>query len=329
MTTEVFYKLLAIFLTVGLGYFAGRLKWLAAQAQAGDAVQLLSNAAFTIFVPALLFRTTARLDLTQLPWRTVAAFFLPVLLLLFAVHGWQRRRAGAAQRAAAAPAVRAISATFGNSVQVGIPLAAALFGEVGLGIHIALISLHALVLLTVLTALVELDLARAKARHAGQASTWATLRQTLRNTLIHPVVLPVLAGMLWQLTGLGLHPVLDEALQVLSAAVVPICLVLIGLTLSHYGLGGHWRGALASVVLKLLVMPGLVLLAAHFGFGLSDVPLAVVVMMAAMPVGSNALIFSQRYETLLPETTAAIVLSTFAFAATASLWLGVLAWMAT
>jgi predicted permease len=47
-------------------------------------------------------------------------------------------------------------------------------------------------------------------------------------------------------------------------------------------------------------------------------------MMSALPVGSNALIFAQRYGALQAEATAAIVLSTVAFAATAGLWLAVL-----
>ena len=50
----------------------------------------------------------------------------------------------------------------------------------------------------------------------------------------------------------------------------------------------------------------------------------IVVMMAAVPVGSNALIFSQRYETLPAETSTAIVVSTLAFVASAPLWLAVL-----
>ena len=61
--------------------------------------------------------------------------------------------------------------------------------------------------------------------------------------------------------------------------------------------------------------------------GLAGVPLAVVVMMAALPLGTNALIFAQRYDTLQAEATTAIVFTTLAFAATASLWLGVLAWL--
>jgi predicted permease len=45
-------------------------------------------------------------------------------------------------------------------------------------------------------------------------------------------------------------------------------------------------------------------------------------------VGSNALIFAQRYHVLEAEATAAIVISTLAFVFTASGWLAVLAWMA-
>jgi predicted permease len=49
--------------------------------------------------------------------------------------------------------------------------------------------------------------------------------------------------------------------------------------------------------------------------------------MAALPVGSNALIFAQRYETGVAEATAAIVLSTLLFVLSASGWLAVLAFV--
>jgi hypothetical protein len=332
MTLAVFHKLLAIFLMVGLGYIAGRMRWLGPDGP--NTARVLGNAAFYVFVPALLFRTTARLDFATMPWHTVTAFFVPVVAALLAVYAWQRGAAyradrdGATPARAAAPSVRAIAATFGNTVQVGIPFAAALFGEPGLAIHIALVSLHALVLLSVLTALAELDLARAHARKESAPPLLDTLATTLRNTIVHPVVLPVLAGLAWNFRGLGLHPVADEVLAALGSAVVPVCLVLIGVTLAAYSVRGHLRDAFAIAVLKLLLLPALVLLTARWGFGLTGLPLAVVVMMAALPVGSNALIFAQRYETLEAEATAAIVFSTAAFVATATLWLAVLTLLA-
>ena len=338
MSLIVLNKLLAIFCTVALGWAAGRMRWLGEPAGGIDPARLLGNAAFYIFVPALLFRTTARLDVAGLPWATVVAFFVPVLAMLLAVYGvarWRRRGLVAAdleagECAAAAPAVQAITVVFGNSVQVGIPMAAALLGEAGLGIHIALVSLHALVLLTTLTVLVELDLARARAQHEATASLLRTLRQTVRNTVVHPVVLPVLAGLVWHATGWPLPGVLDETLQLLGTAVAPLCLVLIGITLAYTAgktVAGAMRAALELALLKLLGLPALVLAVAHWGFGLNGLPLQAVVLMAALPSGSNALIFAQRYRSQEAETTTAIVLSTLGFALTAPLWLALLIWL--
>jgi malonate transporter and related proteins len=322
VTAAIAIKLLAVLVTAAIGYLAGRMRWLIIGAPGSDAARVLSNVAFYVFIPALLFRTTARLDFATMPWRTIAAFFVPVVAVMLAVYAWQRARGPATP---AVPTVRAIAVAFGNTVQLGIPFSAALFGEAGLAIHIPLISLHALIILTLLTVLVELDLARDVGRGGGaRPSLGQTLATTARNTLIHPVVLPVLAGLAWNLVGLPLPSLLDELLATLSTAVVPLCLVLIGVSLSQYGVKGHLRGALAATVGKLFVLPAAVLVVAHWGFGLSGVPLAVLVMAAALPVGSNALLFAQRYATLEAEATAAIVASTVAFVATAALWLAVL-----
>ena len=332
MSVLVFHKLLAIFVTVALGWAAGRMRWLGEGGGPSYPARTLSNAAFYIFVPALLFRTTARLDPQAMPWGSIVAFFVPVVAMLLAVYAVQRWRGAAPagadlaahERAAAAPSARAIAATFGNSLQVGVPVAAALFGEKGLGIHIALISLHALILLTVLTALVEMDLARARARHEATTGLLRTLRVTLRNTIIHPVVLPVLAGLAWNATGWPLPGPFDETLQLLGTAVAPMCLVLIGLSLAYTGVGDRIAGPVAISLLKLVALPALVLAAARWGFGLGGLPLQVVVMMAALPTGSNALIFAQRYRSQEAEATTTIVISTFGFVLTAPLWLAVL-----
>ncbi len=114
-------------------------------------------------------------------------------------------------------------------------------------------------------------------------------------------------------------------LQLLGSAVVPLCLVLIGLSLAYYGLQGQARSAIGLSLFKLLVMPGVVLVVAHWGFGLTGLPLSVVVMLAALPTGSNALLFAQRYGVLAPEAAAATVVSTCAFVLTAPLWLALLA----
>lgn len=314
MTPVLFLKLLAIFVTIAIGWIAGRTRPFAG----GEAARILSNAAFYVFAPALLFRATARIDLGALPWHALAAFFVPVVAWMLLVYAQQRRRrAGSPAR----PATRAITAAFGNNAQLGIPMAAALFGEAGLQLHLSVVSLHALILLTTLTLLVEQDIARAAAREAGAGVPLGrTLALTAKNTIVHPIVLPVLAGMAWNLTGAPIPGPVDEVLQMLGTAVVPLCLVAIGLSLGHYGLRGAAGSAVLLSVGKLLVQPALVL-AVGWGMGLRSLPLTVIVMAAAMPTGSNALMFAQRYRSQEGEATAAIVVSTLAFAATAPLWL--------
>ena len=155
---------------------------------------------------------------------------------------WRQRHQLPAEPAL--PAVRAISASYGNAVQMGIPMAAAMFGEAGLGLHLMLVSVHGLILLSLLTALVEMDLARSKARQlqqsacgrccAARCATPSSTRWCCRCWL----------GLAWNLLGLGLPGLVDEVLQLLGSAVVPLCLVLIGLSLAYYGLQGSVRGAL-------------------------------------------------------------------------------------
>ena len=317
----VLVKLFAIFAVVAIGWAVAR----SGRLGGGDPSRVIAGAAFYIFVPALLFRTSARTDFARLDVRVVLAFFVPTIVVLLVVYATLRFARAGGDAAPAVPSVRAITGSFGNAVQIGIPLAAALYGEGGLALHVTLVSLHALILLTILTALVELDLAHAKRRSdAGAGHLLGTLATTARNTVIHPVVLPVLAGLAWNVSGLTLPAFADEILATLGQAVVPVCLVLIGVSLAHYGVRGALRNAAALSFVKLVVQPLAVLLFARLVLGLDGVPLAIVVMMAAVPVGSNALIFSQRYETLQAETSTAIVVSTLAFVVSAPLWLAVL-----
>lgn len=59
---------------VTIGWIVGKVKWLGG----ADPARTLANAAYYIFVPALLFRTTARIDFQTMPWGTLVAVFVPM-----------------------------------------------------------------------------------------------------------------------------------------------------------------------------------------------------------------------------------------------------------
>ncbi len=318
MSLVVILKLLAVFAVVGVGWGAGRTGVLGPGAE-----RTLSAAAFSLFAPALLFRTTARVALGGLPWLMLGAYFGATLGLMLTVYAWQRARH---PKDPAVSSVRALSMSFSNTVQLGIPVVSAVFGTAGLAILIAIISLQAAVLLTTGTVLAETDLARTRRTQTGESSMpWRAVGTTIRRSLIHPVVLPVLLGLTYHATGWPIPGPVDDTLATLAQAVVPVSLVTIGLTLHRYGIAGAVRQAIALSFGKLLVQPTIVLLVAYLGVGLRGLPLTIAVLCAALPIGSNVLLFAQRYDVLEAETTAAIVASTFAFLGTAGLWLALLA----
>ena len=224
MNLDILFKLLVLVAVVGAGWYAGRTPLM----RGPEPVKAISTLAFYLLIPALLFRSVAKVDLAHLPWSTLLAFFGPTsawVLLVYGLHRWWQRQHGTpgrgaevGEREAAIPATRSMMCSFGNTLQVGLPLVASLFGDEGLVIHVAIISLHALTLLTIATVLAEVDTARARHAVVG-GSVWTTVKQTVRNTLIHPVILPVVAGLSWNLIGLPVPAPMDEALKLLASGV--------------------------------------------------------------------------------------------------------------
>ena len=294
----VFSALTPVVLLIALGYLAGRRLWVGP-----GAVKDLSNLVFLVLTPALLFRTMSKVQVQQLDFRPVAAYFLAVIVIFAAtllLCGFNRRAA-----------VLALSTTFGNTVMIGTPLVGLAWGEAGLVTLFTLYTVHTTVLLTSATLVLELAVMREE-RAAGSAAprhVVATVFMALRNALAHPVPLPIIAALLFAQTGLHIPALLERPLELLGAAFTPMSLLLVGVTLASTSLGTHWRGALALTAVKNLLHP-LLVVAAGWLLGLSGVPLAVMVVVASLPIGANVFLFSQRYRVAEDLITASVGVST-------------------
>ena len=305
-------SLLPVVLLIGIGFAAGRLKLIR-----GEAVRDLSNLVFLVLVQALLFRTMATADLARLDLRSVALYYIVAGAMLFAllfIRGLTSRSA-----------VLALANTFSNTLMIGVPLVQLAYGQAGLVHLFTLISMHALILLTLATVVLELLVAREQAaaglgprRHIA-----ATVAQAVKNAILHPVPLPIIAGFLYSLTGWGLHPVVERPLKLLGDAFGPVALVLVGVTLAQTAIGPHLRGALVISVLKTILHP-LLMWGAGRALGLTGLPLAVMVVAAALPVGANVFLFSQRYKKAEDLVTASVAVSTVMAVGTVSVVMGLL-----
>lgn len=298
MNSPVVSSLLPVVLLIVIGYLAGRVRWI--RPEAGKD---LSQLVFMVLTPALLFRTMSAVHVEQLDFKPIAMYFVAAALLFAVMLVWQ----GATRRAA----VLALAATFSNTVMIGVPLVGLAYGQAGLVLLFTLISVHALVLLTLATVVLELAVAAevAATERADRQQLLRTVLGAIRNAIVHPVPLPILAGLLFAQTGLVIPPLLDKPLLLLSNAFGPMALLLVGVTLASVRVGTQLGAALRLALIKNLVFPALVALLS-WALGLSGLSLSVMIVAAAMPIGANVFLFSQRYQVAEELVTASVAVST-------------------
>jgi len=294
----VLSSLLPVVLLIFIGFVAGKAKLIR-----GEAVRDLSNLVFLVLTQALLFRTMSSVHIERLDFKSVALYYAvagALFIVLLLVQGLSSRAA-----------VLALAAIFSNTLMIGVPLVGLAYGEAGLVQLFTLISMHALVLLTFATVVLELLVAHEDAQAGGGAPRHmlVTVAQAVKNAIIHPVPLPIIAGLLYAQTGWGLHPVVERPLKLLGDAFGPVALVLVGVTLAHASIGAQLKGALVISLLKTVLHPVL-MLAAGWALGLRGMPLGVMVVAAALPVGANVFLFSQRYRKAEDIVTASVAVST-------------------
>ncbi len=323
MNPIVLSSLIPVVLLIAIGFIAGRAGYIRA-----EATKDLAALVFTVLTPALLFRTMSTVHVERLDFKPVAVYFAAAILLFAVMLFWQ----GATRRAA----VVALAATFSNTVAIGIPLIGLAYGEAGLVTLFTLISLHALIMLTLATVMLELAVAHeAASKIPPENANDAGARRrrmarmvlgALRNGILHPIPVPIIIGLLFAQTGWVLPEVVDRPLLLLGNAMGPLALVLVGATLASARIGAQLKAALGVALLKNLVLPALVA-ALGWAMGLTGLPLTVMIVAASLPIGANVFMFSQRYEVAEELVTAAVAVSTVLGLVTISLVMAVVGWI--
>jgi malonate transporter len=291
-------SLVPVVLLILVGVVTGKFKLIRQ-----EAVRDLSNLVFLVLTQALLFRTMSSVRVQELDFLPVWSYFAVAVSLFSAIL----LALGTTSRAA----VLALSGTFSNTVMIGIPLVGLAYGKEGQVLLFTLISLHALVLLTMATVVLELLQAReqVQAGNAQQRNRLATIGLAVKNAVVHPVPMPIIAGLLFAQTGWTIPGIVDRPLLLLGNAFGPVALVLVGVTLSQASIGRDYKGALAIAAIKTLVHPLLMALAG-WAFGLRGMSLTVLVVAASLPIGANVFLFAFRYKKAEDLVTASVAVST-------------------
>lgn len=278
------------------GYLLARIRAVEAAGIRG-----LATFVFLLAIPATLFRGVATgIVPGNVSLDIVYAYFLG----LFAVYGISLR-AGRALFDTSLPerALLALSASFSNSVMLGIPLVIGAFGERAVLPVTLVISFHSLILIPLTTLLVEIG--------RGERTSLPRMAATLGRALVgNPIIVAIAAGFAWALTGWQMPTAVDAFTRLLAAAAPACALFALGASLAGYRIGGDLRETAFLVAMKLFLHPAIVWLLAGFVFRLPPIEVAVATMLAALPTGANAFILAQRYGIYIARAATGVLVTT-------------------
>src|SRR5262249_54119822 len=122
----------------------------------------------------------------------------------------------------------AMGSTYGNVVMIGIPLCLAALGDAATAPMAMILMVHTAFLWV--TGTLHMEWVERKAG-TSLASFFASLAADLAR---NPLIIAIMAGTLWRLTGIGLHPVIDRTLLLLAQSGVPCALVALGASLVNF-----------------------------------------------------------------------------------------------
>jgi malonate transporter len=293
-----------VFALIAAGYAAVLFRFVSESAHKG-----ISEFAFSIAIPALLFRTIVVSEFPDVsPYRMWGAYYGALAitwLAALALSALLRARREDREDGV----VFAIGSVYGNIVMLGIPLTLSALGNEAAGPMALILSVNTPLLW--LCGTLQMELVDRKQTASAASLILPVLRDLARN----PIMLAIGFGLVWRLTGLGLHPVVDRTVELLAQAGSPAALIALGINLFRFEVKGEMLSVVVMSALKLLAMPAAAFALARM-LDLPPLAAGVVVLFAAMPTGANAYIFAVQYQRLVNPVSGAVALGTLLAAVT-------------
>ncbi|GGA74910.1 membrane protein [Pseudoclavibacter endophyticus] len=280
---------------IGVGVLLGKTGWLGPHAPG-----VLTKLAFWVATPSLLFTVLADADLATL---VSAQFIVSTIVMLSmallvaviaAVFRWGIRDG----------AVAALSSSYVNAGNLGIPIAVYVLGDATLVVPVMLAQL--LLMAPVFTTILDV----AAARSLGTRLRW--WRIALR-PFQNPIVIGALLGALVSLIGLPIPEFVFEPLALIGGMTVPAVLLAFGISMldNAVPLRGPERGrVLIATVVKMVVHPIVAWLVAAYAFGLDGAQLLAVVVTAALPTAQNVFTYASQYGTAVRLARETVLVTT-------------------
>lgn len=260
-------------------------------------VQFVTRLAMTIGVPALIFTSLMNTEIERgalfaTIWATCVVYFLITIVFFIVVKLWRLD-----VQTFLAPLI------FGNTGNLGLPLALFAFGEVGLSYAVIVFAVMGIYSFTFGIWLVS-----------GGGSPLKVIKE--------PLVGATLLGGLFMLQGWQTPLWMTNTLELIGQMAIPLMLITLGVALARLTAENVIRGVLLSFV-KVIICTTMAFSIGQF-FELAPIALAVLVLQVSTPVAVTSYLLAEKYGVEAGEVASLVVVSTLLSVVTISITLAFL-----
>lgn len=263
--------IIPLMLLVGLGY--GLMRWMRFDIRTMNALNVY------VFLPAFFISRMGKGEFSVgASWQMAGVYTLQVILLFIAaislasLFGYKR----------STRATAALSSSWGNTGNLGLPLVELALGAGAAIYQLVLVAVNAVTLFTLGLYLVA----------AGRYP----LKKALKSVAAQPILHALLIAMLMRLFDWRLPRPIDVPMDYLGDAMIPIAIITLGCQLAETKSGkGEVEGLWLSIALRLLGAPALMFLLVWL-FGIDGVMAKVLVIGSSVPVAVNSAILAIEYK---------------------------------
>ena len=273
---QVLQIIAPVFLLAFAGYVWGKLKL-------NFDLEFITRLAVNFSMPCLIFSVLVKAEIEPEAVRDIALAALAAYGALGAVLWAGLRAAGLSMRTYLAPG------TFGNTGNVGLPIALYAYGDQGLALAIVIFAVMAILQFTVGVYVV-----------AGTGRIQDAAKQ--------PLVYGSVLGGVFAVQGWGVPDWALDSLELAGQIAIPAMLLTLGVSIANLSPGEVGRATLFSVVK--LALAAVVAIAVAQAFGLTGAAQGTLILQLIMPVAVTNYLLAQRYRAEPDTIAGAVVIST-------------------
>ncbi len=289
----IFLKTLPFFALIGLGWWAGRIRFFPE-----IATEYLTRFVFYFALSAMLFRFAAELSLAKIFDPVFALAYLTGCIAIYAlVFGVALLR----RTTLAEAAIEAQCGIIGNTGFLGVPLMIALIGPIAAGPMLMVLTIDLIVFSSLITLIITLS--------KEGALGWGVFKRLGIGLVKNPMIVSMGAGIAWSATGRPLPGPAVDFLTLLGAAATPAALFAIGASLASRS-AERVSVALWLSFAKLVLHPAAVAFAALVLIPVERQAAGVMIAAASLPVAGNVYMLARHYGVAPQRVSASILIST-------------------